>query len=188
MKRAVTHNRSGSLLYQLIMIRINYISNMIHQKLVFMKYIFVNLLIVATSWITVALAVIIYIVDKYIFADWQFVFFLLVLISIDTFLGMVKALMIDKSFSSIGFSKLFLKCIVYSCYLITVHVLTHFTVDGEKNIAFSWIDDFAFSSIIAREAFSIIENIGLIYPKLVPDIIRRYLMKFQKNKPPDLNE
>ena len=60
-------------------------------------------------------------IEKYIFRDWEFLKFLVVLIVIDTLVSWVFHLR-KKDFSSKGFAMIMTKLFVYSCLLIVAHV------------------------------------------------------------------
>lgn len=116
-------------------------------------------------------------IDKYVFNDWEFIKFLLVICSVDTVLGFVKAAKL-RVLSSRGFSMVFKKLIVYSCALIVTHVLVHFTVANKAYAVFAWFDYVIFSGIMVRETISIFENIAIIDPTAFPKQILKYLKDF----------
>lgn len=149
-----------------------------------MKNVTMSLLMACITPATAAYAAFLHFVGEYIFSDWQFAAFLITLIAIDTFVSVLRHWQL-RTVSSLGFAKLFLKVIVYSCFLITIHVLTNFTVSGEREMFFTWIDDFAYSAIIVREAISILENISLLYPGLIPAWIVKRLERFNREDPTD---
>lgn len=117
--------------------------------------------------------------NKYFFADWQFLGWLGVLIGIDTVLSFTIHFK-SRTLSSNGFSKLFVKLIIYSCFLILTHVITNFKVGGAANDIFSWFDSMAYSAIIIREAISILEKMAVLSPGLIPDWILSKLKGFDK--------
>ena len=116
-------------------------------------------------------------VNKYLFSDWEFINFLIVICAVDTLLGFVKALK-QKNISSRGFSMVFKKIIIYSCALITSHAMVNYTVGGKVNRLFTYFDFVVFSSIMVREGISIFENIASIDPKAFPKRILKYLRDF----------
>jgi phage-related holin len=118
-------------------------------------------------------------IEKYLFADWQFLHFLAVLVFIDTFLGFWKGYLTARV-SSKAFAFLFTKVIIYGCFLIVVHTLTHFTVKGEVNPFFQWLDSFAYAAILVRESISILENMAMIRPGLIPKTILKRLKQYEK--------
>ncbi len=123
------------------------------------------------------LAPITFYVEKYVFSDWEFLKFLFVICSVDTALGVVRAIK-DKEISSKGFSMVFNKIITYSAALIATHVLVHFTVDHKTNLIFSFFDSMVFSAIVAREGISIFEKISLISPNSFSTKVLKYLKQF----------
>lgn len=120
------------------------------------------------------------VIEKYVFADWQFLIFLLILVGIDTALGLVHAF--NKSqLDSNGFGQVIKKLTIYFILLILSHVLVHFTVDGHENVLFSWFNTAVYSSLMTREAISIVTNLGKLYPGLVPPFIVKRLKDFDEN-------
>lgn len=105
--------------------------------------------------------------ETYVFDDWEFLLFLLILITGDTILGFINAWQ-KHLLHSKGFGQILWKLFAYCSVLIVTHVLTHYRVDGVQNYIFLWFDDTAYAAMVLREAISILENIGLIYPGLVP--------------------
>jgi phage-related holin len=117
---------------------------------------------------------------KYIFRDWEFLKFLVVLIVIDTLVSWVFHLR-KKDFSSKGFAMIMTKLFVYSCLLIVAHVLGGYTIDGQVTTTFTWFRSLMSTALIVRESVSIVENAGKISPNLVPSWIRKYLRDFDEN-------
>ena len=115
-------------------------------------------------------------IEKYVFDDWAFVVFVFVLIGWDTLLGLIYHTL-HHTLSSRGFSSLFVKVIVYCSFLSATHVATNFTIQGETNHIFGWINYFTYSAVIIREFMSIIEHIGRLSPEALPS----WLIKIFKN-------
>ena len=122
----------------------------------------------------VVLTPVLAIVQKYIFADWEFLRYLGVLIVVDTVLG-VQRRWVARTISSRGFSRLFTKSGIYLALLVLTHVMSSFTVHGEVNVFFKWFDTFMYSCMMAREALSILEHAALIEPRLVPKALLKRL-------------
>lgn len=117
------------------------------------------------------------IVEKYIFSDWEFLMFLVVLVACDTILGFYKAWK-SKTIESKAWGQVIEKFLLYSMVLIVANVLTKFTVNGDTSSIFNWIDDVFFGALLVREAISILENIGEIKPDFLPAWILKRLKKF----------
>jgi toxin secretion/phage lysis holin len=115
--------------------------------------------------------------ETYIFCDWEFLQFLVILIAIDTILGISRSFRYREIHSG-GFARIFLKMAAYMTILILSHVLTNYTVGGTPNIMFLWFDDMAYAAIIIREAISILENVAAIYPQGVPEWLLKRLKEF----------
>lgn len=122
----------------------------------------------------VVLTPVLAVVQKYIFADFEFLRYLGVLIVVDTGLG-VQRRWAARAISSRGFSRLFTKAGIYLALLVLTHVLSSFTVHGEPNLFFKWFDTFMYSCMMAREALSILEHAALLEPRLVPKALLKRL-------------
>ena len=68
-------------------------------------------------------------IEKYVFRDWEFLKYLMILIVIDTLVSWVYHIK-NKDFSSKGFSMIITKLFIYSAILIVSHVMGNFTVEG----------------------------------------------------------
>jgi toxin secretion/phage lysis holin len=132
--------------------------------------------------LTFSLATPLQFVEQYLFSDWEFLKFLLILITIDTVLGMVLGWK-SRKLSSSRFAKLFVKMIVYLTFLVLVHILAHFTVEGEKNNLFNWFSSIAYAGIMVRESLSILENLSGINPNLLPTWAIDRLKNIDKSGP-----
>lgn len=119
-------------------------------------------------------------IEKYIFKDWEFLKFLVVLIIVDTLISWVFHLK-QKDFSSKGFGMILTKIFVYGCLLIVAHVLGEYTIDGHTTTTFTWFRSLMSTALIVRESISIVENSGKINPNLVPVWVRKYLREFDEN-------
>ena len=119
-------------------------------------------------------------IEKYLFADWDFVVSLVVILLIDTGTGMWKSL-IERNFNSYKFGRVFIKAIVYIVFLIMVHTLTSYKVRGETSRLLSWLDNLAYAGILIREAISILENLTVISPNTIPSWILERFKLFNKS-------
>jgi len=115
--------------------------------------------------------------EKYLFSDWDFLYFLCIIVAIDTFFGVWKHYKL-RTLSSKGFADFFTKIIVYFGFLVVCNIMVHYTISGQQNMYFGWFDDLAYSAIVVREAISIIENIGAINNNLLPPWILKRLRQF----------
>lgn len=114
---------------------------------------------------------------NYVFDDVHYLISLCVIMSVDTILGVSRAIM-TKTISPKGFGKFFKKFITYASALIMSHVLVTFTIHDKPFIIFSWLDTVIYSAIMVNEAISILENISLITPSLIPEKLIRYFKNF----------
>jgi hypothetical protein len=118
--------------------------------------------------------------ETYVFADWQFLTFFLILQLIDTFLVFYKAV-VAKSFTTKLLGIIFQKIVIYICFLILVHILANYTIEGERNVFFGWFTAVAYSAVMVRESIAILENISSIRPELIPFWILKRLKEYDKS-------
>jgi toxin secretion/phage lysis holin len=129
---------------------------------------------------SMALTPIIAFIETYLFQDWQFLKFLLILIVLDTVLGLINSWK-KRQVSSYGFGKLITKLVLYLFFLVLIHVLCHFTVAGAQTHLFDWLNTLACSAIMLRESISILENLALINKKIIPTWVLDRLKKVEDN-------
>jgi len=115
--------------------------------------------------------------QEFIFDDWQYLIYLGILFIVDTVTGFMKAMKYG-TISSSGFGRVIRKMVSYFSVLILAHVLTNFKIDGEVSTLFGWVDDFAYTSLLIKEAISILENIAAINPAWVPKWLLKKLKQF----------
>lgn len=118
--------------------------------------------------------------EKYVFGDWEFVKYLVVLVVIDTILGFSKHY-IKHDISSKAYGMIAKKIVSYSIVMIVAHVVATFRVGGEQIESLVWFRYFACSALMVREAISIIENLEVISPGFIPKSIVRRLREFDSN-------
>lgn len=115
--------------------------------------------------------------ERYVFGDWEFVKWLVVMMFIDTLLGFVKHL-IARDVSSRAWGMIAKKLIIYSCVLVLSHVMSNFSIAGQVVDSFVWFRYFACTALMIREALSIIENVEEICPGFFPVAIINKLKGF----------
>lgn len=118
-------------------------------------------------------------IETYVFADWQFLNFLTVLLIINSILGIYTHYK-TQSIRLNLFTFWFQKILIYTCFLVLVHILSNFTVAGEKNQFFGWINSVGYSALILRESIFILENMGAIRSGLIPGWILKKLKKYHR--------
>lgn len=136
---------------------------------------------------SLAISPVLALIEKYLWSDWEFIKFLAVVVLLDTLTGIIKHYKL-KSISSNGFGRFFVKVIVYFFFLVVVHNLTHYTTDGELDGIFGWLDSLAYAAVMCREAISIFENLGVIYPGIIPQWIMQRLKAFDKSGKMEIDE
>lgn len=123
-------------------------------------------------------------IEKYIYSDWEFAIFLTILIALDTITGIMRAWK-QHNFTSRKLGEdLAVKITLYCVTLITVHVLSYFTVDGKHPIFIVYVDTLALSGFMIREAISVLENISVISPSMFPTYLLKRLKMFDENGKP----
>ena len=118
--------------------------------------------------------------DTYIFSDWQFAYFVICLLIVDTCLGTYKSWK-KKTLESRAFARLFEKIALYGAILITANALINFPIKGAANGLFNWVDSVLYCSIIVREALSIFENVAEISPNLISKRVLARLKSFDES-------
>lgn len=119
-------------------------------------------------------------VDKYIFADWEFVISLGILVITDTLTGVYKYWRL-KQISSSGFGRFITKVISYAIFLIILHIAANFTDKPLLEEAFDYFQAVGYAALVVREILSIFENIAVIYPNVVPKWMLARLKDFDEN-------
>ena len=118
--------------------------------------------------------------NTYIFNDWSFLVYLVIMIMIDTILGVWKAFKYG-NLSSARFGGLVIKSVLYAIFLVVIHNLTNFSTNDVTKSIFMWVEELCYAALLVREAISIIENIGAIKPDFLPVWILKRLKSFDKN-------
>lgn len=136
-----------------------------------------NLLIVLAGTISVP---VLELIEKYVYSDWDFFKFFFPLIIMDTVLGVAKNWKYG-TLSSKAWGKIFWKLFSYGFILILAHIMTHFTIDNQVVIMFSWFDEAIYSALMIKEGISILENLGAINENLVPTWLLNKLKYFDAN-------
>jgi len=135
-------------------------------------------------------------VEMYVFADFKFLIFLLLMIVIDAFSGIQKQKYLHnqdpakyppvtaKAFKDKTFSKL----LYYACVLSSLHGLAHVQIGGVEVTIFHAFEYSAMLSIIATEFWSIQENYAATGKKTIVQIAWDNLKAYiPSKKSPDGN-
>lgn len=118
-------------------------------------------------------------IETYIYSDWNFLASLLVLIALDTITGIAKHWRAG-TVSSKGFGNVIGKLLLYGVVLIVVKHL--------GNIALlQWVGDFAMSALLLREGISVLENVAVLRPGLLPKGLLKKLQEFDSETGEKLN-
>ena len=87
--------------------------------------------------------------ERYVFGDWEFVKWLIVLVCVDTVLGFVKH-WLSKDISSKAYGMIGRKLIIYSCVLILSHVMGNFSIAGQVVDSFGYKSFFILEKLISQ--------------------------------------
>jgi phage-related holin len=120
----------------------------------------------------------IYIIETYLFNDWEFLKYILILIVLD-FIWALRLASKEKNISLQGFKKAGEKLIQYSTLLILGHILLHVRSDNEPITVLAYLTTLIHAYIISREGFSILEKQALINPRYVPKWLLDRLKEFR---------
>ena len=100
--------------------------------------------------------------EKYLFADWQFLRWLVLFMMIDLITGIIKAKHQGGAITSYGIRRTVIKAVQYGVFLIVMHILDHFEINGNPVEMFGWIVAGAYSFLMGIEGKSILENISVL--------------------------
>jgi hypothetical protein len=124
-------------------------------------------------------------ISKYVFADLTYLKFLVIACIIDLITGVWKVIVNEgiKSVTSRGLRDTVSKLISYGSFLIIIHILTHFEINGQVSSSFLWMNKVALEFLILVEIKSVYENIIRINPKLdFVDSVLQKIINTLKNK------
>lgn len=119
---------------------------------------------------------------KFVFADWEFAGFLFTLVMVDTLLGTIRAIR-NKDFDVKQFTEFVEKIILYSAGLAVGHVFSHYTVEGERILIFSFVRDSIYAALVIREAVSILAHLYARFPTAQLRKLLSYLRGYEVEKP-----
>jgi phage-related holin len=132
---------------------------------------------------TVCATTVVQFIEKYIYNDWEFLKFLMVLVSLDLVTGIIKAMTEGTLVTSTGVKRTVLKGVQYGAFLIVMHVLGSFTIKGEPQSAYHYVTTGAYILLMGIEGKSILENVKEFSVKLdVGSIIDKIKDVFTKKK------
>lgn len=124
-------------------------------------------------------------IERYIFSDWEFLIFLIVLMCLDTLLGFGYAFWKGQiSPSKLG--NILVKIVVYGSVLVVGHVIENFRVSGETIPGGGYFKMVIYTAVIIVEGLSIIRNAGKLNKKFVPLFLLKRMEGF--NETGDFNE
>lgn len=109
---------------------------------------------------------IVYFIEKYVFSDWDFIPYLLMVMVLDIITAWLRILLKTpkegeekEEITSRGMRQTIAKSVQYFVFLITIHLLTNIPVKGERIEIYDWIIDMAYTFLIVIEVNSIWENL-----------------------------
>lgn len=126
-----------------------------------------------------------YLVERYVFNDWDFLISLILLFFLDTIVGSVAAMIEGVFKPTVGVKRFGLKLIGYTLTILCIGIMDNTLISGRANWLEGVIDAGAFAIMISFEGASVLKNIYRIYPfepiKLLLAKIEIYYNK-QKDK------
>lgn len=124
-----------------------------------------------------------YIFEKYVFNDWDFLVSLCLLVFLDTLFGSVASL-IDGTFKpSEGLKKFGLKVLALTGTLLCIGVIDNALIAGERNWLSGVIDAGAFAIMMGFEGASVLKNLYRIYPlEVVKNLLSRLEVYYDRQK------
>lgn len=141
---------------------LNRIKNFIHDNWIFAHHRLWESFSDAKLWlITYMIAPIIMFIEKYIFNDWQFLKYLIIVMILDIFSALCRVYLTEgkENITSRGMRQTVVKSVQYFVFLITIHLLTNIHVNGDRITIYDWIIDVAYTFLIVIEIRSIWENL-----------------------------
>lgn len=115
----------------------------------------------------------------FVFQDWHFFMNLMVLVFVDTILGLFAAYK-TKQVSSEGFSKVLAKLFTYFMLLVATHTAVNIKVNQETLTLLTWVDSMVYTLIVVRELISIFEKTAMIGYFKIPTWILEKLKYFDE--------
>lgn len=105
-----------------------------------------------------------YIFERYIFDDWDFLVSLLLLFLLDTIVGSLAAFIEGVFKPSIGMKRFGLKLMGYTLTIICIGIMDNTLIAGKANWLEGVVDAAAFAVMMSFEGASVLKNIYRIYP------------------------
>ena len=105
-----------------------------------------------------------YLVERYVFNDWDFLISLMLLFFLDTLVGSVAAIVEGVFKPTIGVRKFGLKLIGYTLTILCIGIMDNTLISGRANWLEGVIDAGAFAIMISFEGASVLKNVYRIYP------------------------
>lgn len=129
-------------------------------------------------------------VETYVFSDFKYMVFLLLMIAYDTYAGYQKQKELNKQdpakypppSSKVVKDKTFSKLMYYVCVLSSLHGLAHVQIDGIEVTIFHALEYSAMLSIMATEFWSVQENYAEIGKKTIVQLAWDKLKDFIPSK------
>lgn len=129
--------------------------------------------------IAIATSPFLFLIEKYIFRDWEFLRWLILLMVLD-FIWALRVAWKSKNISFKNFEKTGEKLAQYATLLILGHILLNIRSADEPITVLSYFTVIIHTYIVSREIISILEKQILINPKYVPDWFLSRLKEFNK--------
>jgi hypothetical protein len=129
--------------------------------------------------LALATSPVMFVIEKYIFRDWEFLRWVIILICLDL-IWALRVAWKKRNISLRGFEKSGEKLAQYATLLILGHVLLHVKSANEPITVLSYFTLIIHTYIVSREILSILEKQILINPKYVPNWLLQRLKTFNE--------
>ena len=124
-----------------------------------------------------------YLFEKYIFSDWDFLISLMLLFFLDTFVGSLAAIVEGKFKPTLGFKLFAIKFICYTITILCIGIMDNTLISGQANWMEGIIDAGAFAVMIAFEGASVLKNVYRIYPfQIIQLLLRKLEIYYNRQK------
>lgn len=98
------------------------------------------------------------VVQRYLYSDWEFLIWLLVMVSLNIVLH-TWALLKANKLSRIVLDEPLRKVLLYMSVLIACNVMSRYTIHGEPNNSFSWLPQVVYLAIMGAELIEFLSNL-----------------------------
>lgn len=133
---------------------------------------------------------VLYLFERYVFNDWDFLISLMLLFFMDTFVGAFASIIEGKFKPTLGARMFVVKLIGYVFTVICIGIMDNTLIGGRVNWLEGVVDAGAYAILMSFEGASVLKNIYRIYPfepiKIMLAKLEIYYDRQKKKVDPDL--